>query len=184
MTPPDMLNVTLLAARLRWGAYVATRKLGVPGLLAAASAVALLGLHALYLQPEHVRLAAMRDGLAKQFAALPVPAAKAGTGGMTLDQVQQLQSGTQAYALFEILAQNGLERKNATYRSAAEVKGKLRRLTIDIALHGSYLGLREAIRAIAGQPMVRIESVTIERDGIDSADINAALQVSMLGPDT
>ncbi|WP_414440263.1 hypothetical protein [Burkholderia sp. 22PA0106] len=183
MTPRDTLSLTQLAARLRWGAYALTRKLGVPGLLAAASAIALLGLYALYLQPERVRLAAMHDELAKQFAALPVRAAKAG-GGMTLDQVQQLQSGTQAYALFEILAQNGLERKNATYRSAAEVKGKLRRLTIDIALHGSYRGLREAIRAIASQPMVRIESVTIERDSIDSADIDAGLQVSMLGPDT
>ncbi|AKM02847.1 MULTISPECIES: hypothetical protein [Burkholderia cepacia complex] len=183
MTHLNALDKTALAARLRWGRYVATRKLGVPGLLAAGAVVGLLGLHALYIQPGGTRLDATRGALAKDLAALPKPGPKAGDSGMTLQDVQQLRSREQAYSLFEILSQNGLERKHATYRREAEVKGKLRRLTISIALSGSYAGLREAMRKIADQPMVRIESVTIEREKIDSPVVNVDLRVSLLGPD-
>ncbi|AIO28881.1 hypothetical protein [Burkholderia cepacia] len=183
MTHLNAIDKTALAAQLRWGRYVATRKLGVPGLLAAGAVVALLGLHALYIQPGGARLDATRGALAKDLAALPKPGPKAGDGGMTLHDVQQLRSREQAYSLFEILSQNGLERKHATYRREAEVKGKLRRLTISIALSGSYAGLREAMRKIADQPMVRIESVTIEREKIDSPVVNVDLRVSLLGPD-
>lgn len=183
MTHLNAIDKTALAARLRWGRYVATRKLGVPGLLAAGAVVGLLGLHALYIQPDVARLDATRGALAQDLAALPKPGPKAGAGGMTLQDVQQLRSREQAYSLFEILSQNGLERKHATYRREAEVKGKLRRLTISIALSGSYAGLREAMRKIANQPMVRIENVTIEREKIDSPVVNVDLRVSLLGPD-
>ncbi|VBB14474.1 hypothetical protein [Burkholderia stabilis] len=184
MTNLKAIDTTTLAARLRWGAYAATRKLRAPGLLAAGAIAGLLGVHALYLQPDSARLDATRDALTKEFAALPKPGAKAGEGGMTLKDVQQLRSREQAYSLFEILLQNGMERKHATYRREAEVKGKLRRLTINMAMSGSYAGLREAMRKIADQPMVRIESVSIERDKIDSPDVNVDLRVSLLGPDT
>ena len=103
---------------------------------------------------------------------------------MTLQQVQQLRSSEQAYSIFQILSQRGMDRKHATYRREVEMKGKLRRLTISIALSGSYVGLREAMREIADQPMVRIEGVSIERDRIDSATVTADLRVSLLGPDT
>lgn len=178
------IDTTRLVAHLRWSAYAATRKLGAAGLLAAGAVAGLLGLHALYLQPDSARLDTARAVLTKEFAALPKPGEKAGGGGMTLQDVQQLRSREQAYTLFEILAQNGMERKQATYRREAEVKGKLRRVTISMAMSGSYAGLREAMRKIADQPMVRIESVAIERDKIDSPDVNVDMRVSLLGPDT
>jgi hypothetical protein len=183
MTNLKAIDLTTLVARLRWGAYAATRKLGMPGLVAGGLAVALVGAHALYLQPDAARLEAERDARATELAAMPKPDRKAGAGGMTLQQVQQLRSSEQAYSIFQILAQRGLERKQATYRREAEVKGKLRRLTISIALNGSYVGLRDAMREIANQPMVRIEGVSIERDRIDSATVTADLRVSLLGPD-
>ncbi|AJY10863.1 hypothetical protein K6W16_21820 [Burkholderia dolosa] len=177
------IDTTALAARLRWGVYAATRKLRTPGVLAACAAVALLGLHALYLQPGVVRLGAMRDALAQELAELRTPSPAVGAGGMTLKEVQQLRTGERAYSLFEILSQYGIERKQATYRRDTEAKGKLRRLTIDIALAGHYVGLREAMRKIADQPMVRIERVVIERDKVDNPVVDADLQVSLLGPD-
>ncbi|WP_321790388.1 hypothetical protein [Burkholderia pyrrocinia] len=184
MTNLKAIDTTALTARLRWSAYAATRKLRVPGLLAAGAVVGLLGLHAFYLQPDGARLDSTRDALAKELAALPKPGPKAGDGSMTLKDVQQLHSSEQAYSLFEILTQNGLERKHATYRREVEVKGKLRRLTISMAMSGSYVGLRNALRTIADQPMVRIESVVIEREKIDSPVVNVDLRVSLLGPDT
>lgn len=184
MTNLKAIDLTALAARLRWGAYAAARKLGVPGLVAGGLVVALVGVHALYLQPDSEHLEAERDARTAELAALPKPGGKAGDGGMTLQQVQQLRRSEQAYSIFQILAQRGLDRKHATYRREAEVKGKLSRLTISIALTGSYVGLRDAMRQIANQPMVRIEGVSIERDRIDSASVSADLRVSLLGPDT
>lgn len=184
MTNLKAIDLTTLAARLRWSAYAASRKLGVPGLVAGGVVVALLGAHALYLQPDGERLEAGRDALAAELARMPKPAGNAGNGGMTLQQVQQLRISEQAYSIFQILAQHGLDRKHATYRREDEAKGKLRRLTISIALTGSYVGLREAMREIANQPMVRIEGVSIERDRIDNASVGADLRVSLLGPDT
>ncbi|MGU3781973.1 hypothetical protein [Burkholderia metallica] len=183
MTNLKSIDLSALAARMRWSAYAASRKLGVPGLVAGGLVVALVGAHALHLQPDSERLETDHAELAAQLAALPKPAGKAGDGGMTLAQVQQLRSSEQAYSIFEILSRHGLDRKHATYRREAEVKGKLRRLTIGIALSGSYVGLREAMREIVNQPMVRIESVSIERERIDSTVVTADLRVSLLGPD-
>ena len=184
MTNLKAIDTAALAARLRWVAYAAARKLGVPGLLAGGLVVALVGAHAFYLQPDGEHLEVERDARTTALAALPKPGQKAGDGGMTLAQVKQLRSSEQAYSIFQILSQRGMERKHATYRREVEVKGKLRRLTISIAMSGSYVGLREAMREIADQPMVRVEGVSIERDRIDSANVNADLRVSLLGPDT
>ncbi|AZQ51000.1 hypothetical protein [Burkholderia cenocepacia] len=184
MTNLKAIDTTALAARLRWSAYAATARLGVPGLLAGGLVAALIGAHALHLQPDGERLEAERSARAAELAALPKPGKQAGAGGMTLQQVQQLRSSEQAYSIFQILSQRGMDRKHATYRREVEMKGKLRRLTISIALSGSYVGLREAMREIADQPMVRIEGVSIERDRIDSATVTADLRVSLLGPDT
>ncbi|EDT38109.1 hypothetical protein [Burkholderia ambifaria] len=184
MTNLEAIDMTALAARLRWGAYVAARKLGMPGLLAGGLVLALLGAQAFHLQPAGARLEAERDARTQELAALPKPGRKAGSGGMTLQQVQQLRSSEQAYSIFQILSQHGMDRRHATYRREVEVKGKLRRLTIGIAMSGSYVGLREAMREIADQPMVRIDGVSIERDRIDSANVTADLRVSLWGPDT
>ncbi|KVO04807.1 hypothetical protein WK05_03615 [Burkholderia ubonensis] len=184
MTHLKAIDMASLAARLRWGAYAAARRLGVPGLLAGGLVCGLLGAHALHLQPEGERLDAERAARAQELAALPKPGAKTRDGGMTLQEVQQLRSSEQAYSVFQILAQHGMERKHATYRREVEAKGKLRRLTIGIAMTGTYAGLREAMRAIANQPMARIESVSIERERIDSPNVNVELRVSLLGPDT
>ncbi|MGU7779878.1 hypothetical protein [Burkholderia sp. PU8-34] len=177
------IDMTALAERLRWGAYAAARKLGMPGLVAGGLVVALVGVHACYLQPGAEQLEAERDARTKELAALPKPGQKAGDGGMTLQQVQQLRSTEQAYSIFQILTLHGMERKHATYRREIEVQGKLRRLTISVALTGSYVGLREALREIAEQPMVRIEGMSVERDRIDSTNVIADLRVSLLGPD-
>lgn len=184
MTHLKAIDMASLAARLRWGAYAAARKLGVPGLLAGGLVCGLLGVHAFHLQPAGEHLEAERDARTKELAALPKPGQKARDGGMTLKEVQQLRNSEQAYSLFQILSQHGMERKHATYRREVEAKGKLRRLTISMALSGSYVGLREAMREIANQPMARIDSVSIERERIDSPNVNADMRVSLLGPDT
>ncbi|MBN3751100.1 hypothetical protein G3N96_37800 [Burkholderia sp. Se-20373] len=183
MTNLKSIDMTALAERLRWGAYAASRKLGMPGLVAGGLVVALIGVHACYLQPGAEQLEADRDARTKALAALPKPGQKAGHGGMTLQQVQQLRSTEQAYSIFQILSQHGMDRKQATYRREVEVQGKLRRLTINVALSGSYVGLREAIREITQQPMVRIEGLSVERERIDSPNVIADLRVSLLGPD-
>lgn len=174
----------LLRARAGWCAYAVRRRLGVFGLCAAAVLAALPVVHALHLQPEAERLAGVRAESRKALAALPKPDDVKGAAGMTLHDVQKLQVSEQAYSLFEILKKNGVDRKNATYRRDVEAKGKLRRLTIGIVATGPYAGLREALRVIADQPMVRIESVSVERDRIDRPTVDVNLRISLLGPDT
>ena len=96
MTNLKAIDTTALAARLRWGAYAATAKLGVPGLLAGGLVVALIGAHALHLQPDDERLEAERSARVAELAALPKPGKQAGAGGMTLQQVQQLRTAATA----------------------------------------------------------------------------------------
>lgn len=172
-----------LRDRARWCAYAACRRLGVPGLAAVAVVAAMPVAYAIHFQPEAARLADARAEANKALAALPQHDAVTGAGGMTLHDVQKLRISEQAYSVFELLEHNGVVRKHATYRRNVEVKGKLRRLTIGIAATGSYAGLREALRAIADQPMVRIESAVFERDKIDSTRLDVNLRISLLGPD-
>ncbi|ARL38876.1 hypothetical protein [Burkholderia pseudomallei] len=173
-----------LRDRVRWCAYAAGRRLGSVGLAATAVVAAVPIAYSVHFQPETARLAEARVEARKTLAALPTPGTGQGATGLTLRDVQKLRISEQAYSVFEILEHNGIERKHATYRRDVEAKGKLRRLTIGIAASGSYAGLRAALRAIAIQPMVRIESVSLERERIDSAQLDINLRISLLGPDT
>jgi hypothetical protein len=177
------IDIGALRARLNWSAYAASRKLGRPGVLACAALAALPLLYVSYLRPEAERLQEARAEHRRTLAALPKPGVAPGAGGMTLRDVQQLRSGEQAYSVFEVLMKHGIERKQATYRREIVAKGKLRRLTIGIVASGPYAAAREALRAIADQPMARIESVTFEREKIDSPQVDINLRVSLLGPD-
>lgn len=172
-----------LRERARWCAYAAGRRLGVPGLAAVAVLAAVPVACACYFNPETERLDAERAAARKALAAIQKPGAAQNAHRMTLRDVQKLRVREQAYSVFELLEQNGIARKHATYRHEIEATGKLRRLTIDIAASGPYAGLREALRAIADQPMARVESVALERDRIDTAQLEINLRVSLLGPD-
>ncbi|WDD92718.1 hypothetical protein Bsp3421_002744 [Burkholderia sp. FERM BP-3421] len=177
------IDTGALRARLHWAVFAAGRRLGPLGMLAGAVLAVSPLLYTAHLGPETERLEAARAEHRRTLAALPRPDVARGAGGMTLRDVQQLRSSEQAYSVFEILMKHGVERKHATYRREAEVKGQLRRLTIGIAASGTYLAAREALRAIADQPMARIESVTFEREKIDSPLLDITLRISLLGPD-
>jgi hypothetical protein len=177
------IDAGALRARLNWSAHAAGRRLGPLGMAACAVLAAMPLFHAGYLGPETERLEAARVEQRRALAAMPKPGAAQAAGGMTLRDVQQLRSAEQAYSVFETLMKHGVERKHATYRREVEVKGKLRRLTIGIAASGTYEAVREALRAIADQPMARVEGVTFEREKIDSPRVDVTLRISLLGPD-
>ncbi|WP_244130358.1 hypothetical protein [Burkholderia sp. BCC0044] len=169
--------------RLRWAAYVTRRRLGAVGFAAAIVAAAVPIAHVRYFQPEADRLVEARADASRALSALAKQGSPRDTRGMTLRDVQKLRVAEQAYAVFELLERNGVERKHATYRHDVEVKGQLRRMTIDIAASGTYADLRAALRAISDQPMVRVESMTLARDNIDDVQLEIDVRVSILGPD-
>ncbi|WP_159069035.1 hypothetical protein [Burkholderia metallica] len=176
-------NVDACRDRVRWAAYRAYRQLGNVGVVAAVVAAAVPIVHLRYLHPEAARLAEARTGASRALSALSRQGAPRDRRGMTLRDVQKLRVAEQAYAVFELLERNGVERKHATYRHDVEVKGQLRRMTIDIAASGTYSDLRAALRAISDQPMVRVESMTLARENIDDVQLEIDVRVSILGPD-
>ncbi|MCA8165916.1 hypothetical protein LGM96_01165 [Burkholderia gladioli] len=169
-------------ARLRWRAYRLARQLGWIEALACLVVLALPVHHVALSVPERERLA-QRGAELKQALAADAPAPRS-VGRISLEDLRKTNTDEQAYFVFDTLARHGLHRKSATYRRDSEVKGALERLSIGIALTGSYEGLRGALRVIAEQPLLRIEQLTIERKDIDDTRLEIGLGVSLLGPDT
>lgn len=170
--------------RLRWLGYLAKRRLGAPGLIMAAVLMALVVANVFFIQSHASHLEAVRDESEKRLQGMPEPRMHQGKPNLTLREVQRLQSGAQAYSIFQILKSHGLAGKQATYSRQIEAKGKLRRLTIDMAMTGSYSALRAAIREIADQPAARIDRLSVERESIESPVVNVDMKITLLGPDS
>ncbi len=172
-----------LADSLRWGAYAAGKRLGVFGVLAGVLLAALLVIDSMVLQPRIEAVTSTRDSRLLILGRLPEPRMLEGKPRMSLKEVQKLRGSEQAYETLLILQRHQISRKQTTYHYMTAAKGRLARLSVDIALGGTYTDLRAAMRKIADQPMARIERVAIERTDIDSRMVNATLRVSYLGAD-
>ncbi|GAB1847311.1 hypothetical protein MyNCGM683_21580 [Achromobacter xylosoxidans] len=173
-----------MVTRLRWMAYMAGRRLGKAGLGAAALLIVLFAADGLYLQPRIQALETDREASLLVLERLPQPRMHHGKPGMSLREVQKLRGSEQAYAALQILKRHNLTRMQATYRYQAEAKGRLGRLSVDIALTGTYVDLRQAMRAISDMPMARIERVSVERQDIGSATVDANVRISFLGAES
>lgn len=172
-----------LADSLRWGAYIAGQRLGVLGVAAGVLLAALLLTDSLVLAPGIEESASLRESRLLTLGRMPEPRMLEGKPRMSLKEVQKLRGSEQAYETQLILHRHNINRRQTTYHYQTGVKGRLARLSIDIAATGAYGDLRGAMREIADQPMARIERVSIERTDIDSSTISATLRVSFLGPD-
>lgn len=178
------LNASLpLADTLRWVAFIAAKRLGVLGVTAGVLLVALIVADSLVLAPGIDASASLRESRLLTLDRMPEPRMLEGKPRMSLKAVQKLRGSEQAYETQLILSRHNINRRQTTYHYQTEVKGRLARLSIDIAASGTYASLRAALREIADQPMARIERVGMERTDIDSSTINATLRISFLGPD-
>ena len=71
--------------------------------------------------------------------------------------------------------------KHASYRYDVDSKGAPQRLTMNIAMNGAYIDLRNALHAIAHQPLVRIEQLSISRQHITTDKVDVNMRISLLG---
>lgn len=93
-------------------------------------------------------------------------------------------SSAQKLGIFETLKQYGLEARESTYRKDDEVKGKLERWSMNIAMTGRYADLIRALHVFAEQPLLRIDAVTLDRQRIEDDKLNIGLRISLLGAES
>ncbi|KAF1029352.1 MAG: hypothetical protein GAK40_00527 [Burkholderia plantarii] len=168
-------------ARVRWQLGRALPRVGLIEVLACVAVLAWPLYQWRVAGPERDRLELQRAGLSRTLAAMSRP--QAVHERITLDDVQRMRTAEQAYFVLDTLERNGLQRNAVTYRRDSEVKGRLQRLSIGIAMSGRYMDLRRALRTLADQPLLRVEALSIERKTLADTPLDIHLSVSLLGPD-
>ena len=172
-------------ARLRWASQRLQDRLGGLG-LAAFAALALVCVYAFAIQmPRAKSFVQDRADLTRQLAALGSQPARAGQS--PADRLKTMLNGDtsmQKLAVFETLHRYGMDARESTYRKDDEVKGKLERWSMNIAMTGRYSDLIHALHAFAAQPLLRIDALTLDRSRIEDNTLNITLRISLLGAES
>ncbi|WP_294738098.1 GspMb/PilO family protein [uncultured Pseudomonas sp.] len=80
-----------------------------------------------------------------------------------------------------LIQQHGFIIDQTSLAYSAPGDSGVQRLDIDVPLSGSYPALRQALAAVAQEPGVRIENLTLERQEINTPHLAIGLKLSMLG---
>ncbi len=78
------------------------------------------------------------------------------------------------------LQQNGFAVLQTDFQYSSVADDQTQRLELDIPLSGTYPTLRRALDDVARQPAVRIESLSLQRKDIASAQLDIRLRLSLL----
>lgn len=177
--PRPWPDAAQLQARLRWSVAQGQRLLGFWGGLALLLIVAALvlrqGLIIPGLDASAVRLREARAGIAERPLDLQASEPQA---------VRQLPDTDSFEARLEslltVLQRNGFAVQQTDFQYSSAGDEQTRRLELDIPLNGAYPNLRTALDEVARQPAVRIESLSLQRKEIASAQLDIRLRVSLL----
>jgi hypothetical protein len=188
--PRQLRSLTALSVdnplpRLRWASHRMQDRLGGLG-IAALAVLAVVCVYYFAIQmPRAASLVQDKADLTRQLAALGSQPARAGQSHA--DRLKAMLDGdtsTQKLAVFETLHEYGIDARESTYRKDDEVKGKLERWSMNIAMTGRYSDLIHALHAFADQPLLRIDALTLDRPRIDDDMLNITLRISLLGADS
>jgi hypothetical protein len=168
--------------RLRWAAHRTLERMGRLGVAALALLVAILAFDFAIQMP---RAVALSQDKASQLAQLkPQPHAADRSPAARLRTMLDGDPSAQKLALFETLRQYGIEVRESTYRKDDEVKGKLERWSMDIAMKGRYADLAHALHVFADEPLLRVDALTMARSRIEDDKLDISLRISLLGGDS
>ena len=163
-------------SRLRWQRQVLACHLGRGGRLALAACGLLLGYGALAQWPQQQDLQQRRQRL----SAPP----RAGGGADRRAQQLRAQLSEDMNPRKQVLAQlsqAGLIVFDAAYRDEPEAGGKLRRVSVELSAAGRYPELMAALVALKAQPLLRLETLTLERAQTTNVMLSIRMRLSMLG---
>ncbi|WP_157378451.1 hypothetical protein [Burkholderia ubonensis] len=171
--------------RARWILQRTADRLQPPGMAALAVLIAAAVYQFAIQGPRAAELASDRAGLAQTLAK---PATQANMRAQSpADRLKAMLHGdpaAQKLAVFDTLRQYGVDARESTYRKDDEVKGKLERWSMNIAMTGRYADLVQALKVFAAQPLLRIDVLTLERPRIEDDTLNVDLRVSLLGAES
>ena len=164
--------------RLRWQRQVLACHLGRGGQLALAACGLLLGYGALAQCRSSRTCSSGASGSARR---------RAFAGGGADRLAQQLRAqlsedmNPRKQALLAQLSQAGLIVFDAAYRDEPEAGGKLRRVSVELSAAGRYPELMAALVALKAQPLLRLETLTLERAQTTNVMLSIRMRLSMLG---
>ncbi|AMB83843.1 hypothetical protein AWM79_00360 [Pseudomonas agarici] len=177
--PRQWPDAARLQARLRWSLAQMQRFLGFWGGLALLLIVVALvirqGLIVPGLDNSAMRLREARAGIAERPLDLHAAEPRA---------VRQLPDTDSFEArlgsLVAVLQQNGFAVLQTDFQYSSPGDDQTQRLELDIPLSGAYPTLRRALDEVVQQPAVRIESLSLQRKDITSAQLDIRLRLSLL----
>ncbi|WP_191489542.1 GspMb/PilO family protein [Pseudomonas sp. FEN] len=177
--PRQWPDAAQLQAWLRWYLAQAQRILGFWGgvalLLIAAALVIRLGVVRPGLEDSAMRLREARAGIAERPQDLHIAEPQAVRRLPDTDSFEpRLES------LLSVLQQNGFAVLQTDFQYSAPGDDQTRRLELDIPLSGSYPALHKALVDLVQQPAVRIESLSLQRKDIATAQLDIRLRLSLL----
>ncbi|WP_017902393.1 GspMb/PilO family protein [Pseudomonas asplenii] len=82
--------------------------------------------------------------------------------------------------LLAILQGNGFAVLQTNFQYVSQTDEQTRRLALDIPLNGGYPALRKALDELVRQPALRIDSLSLQRQDIASAQLEIRLRLSLL----
>lgn len=167
--------------RLKWHLQRGKQALGRGGLLALGTAVALAA-HGVLLQwPEQDELRRQRVTLMAELEACHMPAPMPLAAMDQLRAQLRLALDQRKLAVMEQLGGAGLLLVDIRYRGEDEARGSLRRTSVDVSAVGSYRDLSAALELLAAQPLLRLETLALDRPRMENRLINVKMKLSMLG---
>ena len=165
---------------LRWRLTRWQQALGFWGLLAIAVMFGALLIEAVVIQPAVQQDAQRRQeveiGIAEQPQQVQV------TEPAVVEKLPEAADfAPRLEAVLALIQQRGftVEQTNLSYSNPGDTG--LQRLEVEVPLTGPYSILRDTLAAIAQEPAVRIESLSLERKDISSGLLSIVLKLSLLG---
>ena len=167
---------------IRWHGQRGVERLGRGGLLALAAAL-VLSVHLAMVQwPEKGKLQIQAlELLARLLACHPGDMALGSPGLDRMRAQMRVDSDQRKQAIMDQLVHAGLLLVDIQYQSEDISQGQLRRTWVDITAVGTYRDLSTGLRQLAGQPLLRLESLTLDRKKPEDMLVNVNMRLSMLG---
>jgi len=176
---PGQASHGSIGRRVQFWLYRAYLKLGKAGVAALLLLIAVLLFWQIYIGWLAQEISERRSEAERSVAILS--AAKPVASALTTELPAASEFMPRMQSAYAILAEQGFEVTQASYRQSVDKTGKLRRLTVELPMSGRYVSLRAALAALMQQSGVEVESVSIERKSIGEEVLAMRIRLSLLG---
>lgn len=166
---------------LRWHAQCWAERFGRGGLLALAALLVLIVHCVVVLWPEKGTLQMRALELNAELHACQPHVAPPGNDMDELRVQLRLDPDQRKLAVMEQLVRSGLLLVDIQYQGEDTIQGRLRRTSVDVTAVGSYQDLSAGLRKLTEEPLLRLESLSLDRQKPENMLVNVKMRLSMLG---